>query len=73
MKLERVIKDGSAFNLFVKMVEAQSGDISYILNPDKFIVADKIIPVLQTSGYIKTIGFRYRCFFYAFRWRKSNN
>lgn len=56
MKLERVIKDGSAFNLFVKMVEAQSGDISYILNPDKFIVADKIIPVLaKTSGYIKTI------------------
>lgn len=56
MKLERVIKDGSAFNLFVKMVEAQGGDISYILNPDKFIVADKIIPVLaKTSGYIKTI------------------
>jgi len=56
MKLERVIKDGSAFNLFVKMVEAQSGDISYIINPDKFIVADKIIPVLaKTSGYIKTI------------------
>lgn len=56
MKLERVIKDGSAFNLFVKMVEAQSGDISYILNPDKFIVAEKIIPVLaKTSGYIKTI------------------
>lgn len=56
MKLERVIKDGSAFNLFVKMVEAQSGDISYILNPDKFIVAEKIILVLaKTSGYIKTI------------------
>lgn len=56
MKLERVIKDGSAFNLFVKMVEAQGGDISYILNPDKFIVAEKIIPVLaKTSGYIKTI------------------
>ena len=51
MKLERVIKDGSAFNLFVKWSKLKV-DISYILNPDKFIVADKIIPVLaKTSLY----------------------
>lgn len=55
-KLERVIADGSAFNLFVKMVEAQGGDTSFILNPDKFPLAQKIIPIKAgKAGYIKTI------------------
>ncbi len=55
-KLEKVIADGTAFDLFVKMVAAQGGDTAYILNPEKFIVADKIIPVkAKESGYIKAI------------------
>ncbi|HHT67059.1 MAG TPA: pyrimidine-nucleoside phosphorylase [Erysipelotrichaceae bacterium] len=56
-KLEKVIEDGSAFSLFIKMVEAQGGDIDYILNPNKFVLAKNIIPVkAQKDGYIKEIN-----------------
>ena len=55
--LEKTIEDGSAFNKFVAMVEAQGGDISYILNPDKFVMAKKIIPITANeSGYVKFLN-----------------
>ena len=54
--LEKVIKDGSAFDLFVKMVKAQGGDVEYILHPEKFELAKKIIPILaKEDGYIKEL------------------
>ena len=55
--LENCIKDGSAFNKFLAMVKAQGGDISYILNPDKFPVAKHIIPIIaKEDGYVKEIN-----------------
>ena len=54
--LEKVIKDGSAFDLFVKMVKAQGGDVEYILHPEKFELAKKIIPILaKEDGYVKEL------------------
>ena len=54
--LERVVQDGSAFNKFLEMVKAQDGDIDYILNPEKFPLAKKIIPILaKQDGYVKEI------------------
>ena len=55
--LHSVIEDGSAFNKFVEMVKKQGGDISYILNPDKFNLSKHTNKYLSTqSGYIKKIN-----------------
>ena len=55
-KLHQVIEDGSAFKKLVEMVEAQGGDIEYILHPEKFEVSKNIIEVrAKESGYIKEI------------------
>ena len=55
--LEKVIKDGSAFETFVNMVEAQGGDISYIRHPEKFEMASKIVPIYaQDDGYVKFLN-----------------
>ena len=54
--LERVIEDGSAFTKFLEMVQAQDGDINYILHPEMFAVAKNIIPIYATeSGYVSSI------------------
>ena len=54
--LEKVIKDGSAFEIFVKMVKAQGGDTEYILHPEKFEVASKIVPIIaKEDGYVKEL------------------
>ena len=54
--LEKVVQDGSAFNKFVEMVKAQGGDVEYILHPEKFELAKKIIPILsKEDGYVKEI------------------
>jgi len=54
--LERVIEDGSAFTKFLEMVQAQDGDINYILHPEMFHVAKNIIPIYATeSGYVSSI------------------
>ena len=54
--LEECIKDGSAFNKFLEMVEAQGGDVEYILHPEKFEVAKNIIPIYaKEEGYVKSI------------------
>lgn len=56
-KLEEVIQNGAAFNKFVEMVEAQDGDISYILNPEKFEVSKNAIELrAEKDGYIKEIN-----------------
>ena len=54
--LEKVVNDGSAFNKFLEMVEAQGGDVEYILHPEKFALAKNIIPIYaKNRGYIKDI------------------
>ena len=56
LMLEKVIKDGSAFNKFLEMVKAQGGDVDYILHPEKFAIAKNIIPIYaKNRGYIKDI------------------
>ena len=55
--LEEVIKDGSAFNKFLEMVQAQGGDVEYILHPEKFAVAKNIIPIYaKEEGYVESIN-----------------
>ena len=44
-KLHEAIESGAAFDKFVKMIEAQGGDISYILHPEKFVVAKNLIEI----------------------------
>jgi len=51
--LENCIKDGSAFNKFVEMVKAQGGDISYILNPEKFEISKHVHLIYSDkTGYV---------------------
>ena len=55
--LEKVVNDGSAFNKFLEMVEAQGGDVEYILHPEKFALAKNIIPIYaKNRGYIKDVN-----------------
>ena len=55
--LEEVIEDGSAFTKFLEMVQAQDGDINYILHPEKFAVAKNIIPIYaKEEGYVESIN-----------------
>ena len=54
--LEKVIRDGSAFTKFLEMVQAQGGDVEYILHPEKFEVAKNIVPIYaKNRGYVKNI------------------
>lgn len=47
------IKNGSAWNVFLNMVQQQGGDISYMEHPDKFPCADVILEYkAKESGYI---------------------
>ena len=56
-KLEQCIKDGTAFKKFVQMVEAQGGDIAYILHPELFKLADNIIEVRSDKeGYVQLLN-----------------
>lgn len=56
-KLEEAIESGAAFDKFVKMIEAQGGDISYILHPEKFELAKKQIEVRASqSGYVTSLN-----------------
>ena len=55
--LEEVIEDGSAFTKFLEMVQAQDGDINYILHPEMFAVAKNIIPIYaKEEGYVESIN-----------------
>ena len=54
--LEKCIKDGSAFVKLLQMVQAQDGDVDYILHPEKFPLAKNIVPIYaKESGYVKSI------------------
>ena len=56
-KLHEAIDSGAAFDKFVKMIEAQEGDISYILHPEKFEVAKNLIEIrAERSGYVKSLN-----------------
>ena len=56
-KLHEVIESGAAFEKFVKMIEAQGGDISYILHPEKFVVAKNLIEIRsEEEGYVKSLN-----------------
>ena len=55
--LEEVVKNGKAFEKLVQMVEAQGGDTSYILHPEKFELSKNIIELRsEEDGYIKEIN-----------------
>ena len=56
LRLKEAIDSGEAFNRFLKMVEMQGGDTSYILHPEKFELAKNIIEIkAEESGYIHKI------------------
>ena len=56
-KLHDAIYSGAAFDKFVKMIEAQGGDISYILHPEKFPLAKNIIEIRSDKeGYVNTLN-----------------
>lgn len=55
--LHKAIESGAAFDKFVSFIKAQGGDISYILQPQKFEVSKNVIQVRsESSGYIKKIN-----------------
>ena len=55
--LEEVVSNGEAFDKLVAMVEAQHGDVSYILHPELFEVSKHVIELRsKKSGYIKAIN-----------------
>lgn len=54
--LKETIKDGSAFAKFVAFVQAQGGDIQYVLHPEKLPQAIYVTELkAKTKGYIRTI------------------
>lgn len=56
-KLKEAIESGAAFDKFVKMIEAQGGDISYILHPEKFELAKNQIEIRASqSGYVTSLN-----------------
>ena len=56
-KLHEAIESGAAFDKFVKMIDAQGGDISYILHPEKFDVARNQIKIFSDEeGYVSSLN-----------------
>ena len=56
-KLQEVVANGEAFKKLVQMVEAQNGDTSYILHPEKFEISKRILEFkAEKAGYIKEIN-----------------
>lgn len=55
-QLEEAINSGAAFEKFLLMIEAQGGDTSYILHPEKFEMAKRIIPIYaDKEGYVHSL------------------
>lgn len=46
------IDSGKALHKFAEMVEAQHGDASYILHPDKFEIGNRDVVLAQADGYV---------------------
>lgn len=58
-KAAAAIRDGRAWDRFVKFIAAQGGDIEYLQNPKKFKPADLIENVYATqSGFISQVNAR---------------
>ena len=56
-QLEEAISSGRAFDIFLKMVKAQGGDVEYILHPEKFEVSKNILEVrADEGGYVASIN-----------------
>ena len=56
-KLHEVVENGEAFKKLCLMVEAQGGDVEYILHPEKFELSKHIIEIkAPKAGYIKEIN-----------------
>ena len=56
-QLEESISSGRAFDIFLKMVKAQGGDVEYILHPEKFEVSKNILEVRSDEGgYVASIN-----------------
>lgn len=54
--LKSKLHNGEALNKLVELVQAQGGDASFILNPEKFIKASQVLPLLaQEDGYIDSM------------------
>ena len=55
--INKKINSGEAFLKFKELIKAQSGDISYIDNPEKFNLAKNVVKVISDKeGYIKKIS-----------------
>ena len=55
-KLEEAVNSGAAFEKFLLMVKEQGGDTSYILHPEKFEMAKRIIPIhADKDGYVHSL------------------
>lgn len=52
---QQSIADGSAFEIFCRMVERQGGDVSYLHDPAKFPTVPEYGVVAQQSGYIASM------------------
>ncbi len=50
------IDSGRALQKFAEMVEAQHGDASYILHPEKFVLGTKVEVLAQSDGYVDSIN-----------------
>ncbi len=56
-KLHKVIEDGSAFEKFCLMVEAQGGDVEYIRHPEKFEMSKYSIEIRSdVDGYVSELN-----------------
>ena len=56
-KLEEAVASGVAFEKFLLMIEAQGGDTSYILHPEKFELASREIPIFASEeGYVHKLN-----------------
>ena len=54
--LKSKLQNGEALNKLVELVKAQGGDASFILNPEKFVKASQILPlVAKEDGYIDSM------------------
>lgn len=49
---QKAIDTKAALNKFAEMVEAQHGDASYILHPEKFEIGKKVVVTADADGYI---------------------
>lgn len=54
--LKSKLHNGEALNKLVELVKAQGGDASFILNPEKFVKASQVLPlVAKEDGYIDSM------------------